>query len=81
MNWFKKTPVMIKSKQQVELEGLETWIVRWMCRDYSSCVYPRPMAQAFTNEVDARSFGHALQDALRLIGNKTDSKYIEVSKV
>lgn len=70
---WKRTPkvVEVPTDDRQQLEGLETWCVQWMARsgafsqrpDLTTCT---SVAQAFTNEADARSFEKALRDAYAL---------------
>lgn len=71
MKWLKK--ILVPSGQQVELEGIETWMVRWK----SVIVAPfgaqaQDRAQAFTSEEDAKAFKKALEDANKLLRNCFD---------
>ena len=64
--WFKKK-ISIRNEETVELEGIQTWMVRWQIRDKHHEVYRRQEAQAFTNERDAESFVSGLESAASLL--------------
>ena len=80
MRWLKKIFIP-DSDNPVELEGIETWMVRWKVRDHRDCVYGREMAQAFSSESDANQYKKSLISALDLLGNKTDSEFVQVEKL
>lgn len=65
--WFKKK-ISIRNEETADLEGVQTWMVRWAVRDRNNCVYPRDHAQAFITQEDACSFALALEDAAKILG-------------
>lgn len=69
MGLFKKT-VLVPSEEEQELEGVETWIVRWNSwnckwKDYH-LAEKKQECQAFTNHDDALKFKEALENAYKL---------------
>lgn len=85
---WNRTPkvVEVPTDDRQQLEGLETWCVVWMAR---SGIWPdRPdlctctsVAQAFTNEVDAKEFEKALRDAYALVRDTLTPRSIKCFKM
>lgn len=67
MSWFRKK-IDAPSGQTVELDGIQTWTVRWTSKigDYPYTVR-RQEVQAFTNQEDAEHFAKSLREAFKLL--------------
>lgn len=82
MKLFKK---IIRSKSTIELEAIEQWVVTWISYNRNpsySYNYPDRTKEfkAFVNKEDAQAFKEALEDAHKLLGSESLSKYIELYK-
>ena len=81
-NIFKKKIIINNLEETIELEALETWMVKWQTYKLpfmsSSFGELKDKAQAFTNKEDADLFAEALASAFKFIG--ADYKKITVKK-
>lgn len=75
MKWFKKI-IKAPSGESVELEGLETWMVRWTSRHGEFHSETKPQVQVFTNAEDAEHFAKSLRDAFALIKHSSGNTVV-----
>lgn len=80
MSWFRKK-IDAPSGETVELDGLQTWTVRWISKvgDYPYTT-KRPEVQAFTNQPDAEHFAKSLREAFKLLRHTAESNVIVESQ-
>lgn len=85
--WNRKTKVVeVPTGDTQQLEGLETWCVVWMARSGTWSDRPHltnctSIAQAFTNEDDAKEFEKALRDAYALVRDTITPRSIKCFKM
>ena len=66
MNFIKKW-LSAPSGEIVQLEGVQTWQVRWLSRKGGGHYDTLPEVEVFTNYKDALHFKQQLEDAFKLI--------------
>lgn len=78
MSWLRKK-VEAPSGQTVELDGLETYVVRWTSRYGEFSHQTQSEAQAFISKQDAEHFAQQLRNAFKLIKH-TSGKHVTVER-
>lgn len=72
MGWFKKKVIEVPSSETVELEAVETWVVRWQSKT-GECSFDRKLRiELFTSEEQAYIFYSSLLAAQSLLRNSHD---------